>query len=314
MLWDDFDAGSSGSAVAGPSGGSAPLIHQGNLAGYSQWDRGGGGAMSGLSVMFNDSSPKTNSSLHARATFSSMDYWGLSLIVPYNQFTTGNELYISFYYRVAMTGTGFPRQTKAWMAYDDSTDAAYWANSYGTCQAGDYWRTHRTQSVEENSVSPGLSATGIDGEWVRFESYLKQSGAGVSNGAWHQVVYRPTLGTPSKHVVTLNNYKMRDSSSDWTDWTFGGAYYSMCSSTNTATIDVDDFYMDSTRARVEVCDTATWSARTRCEPQIPTAWSDASITATFRKGYLPSSTTAYVYVINAAGDVNAAGFPIAVAP
>jgi hypothetical protein len=112
----------------------------------------------------------------------------------------------------------------------------------------------------------------------------------------------------------LNNYKMRNTSENWTEWTFGGAYYDMCGSTETATIDVDDFYMDSTRARVEVCDAATWSARTRCELQLPTAWSDASITATFKKGYLPSSTTAYVYVTNAAGNVNAAGFPITVGP
>jgi hypothetical protein len=162
-------------------------------------------------------------------------------------------------------------------------------------------------------MSPALSATGINGEWVRFESYLRQSGAGSSNGAWHQVAYRPALATPAKHQVTLDNYKMRDSSQNWVIWTFGGAYHSMCG-TSPATIDVDDFYMDSTRARVEVCDVATWSARRMCELQLPTAWSDGSITATFKKGYLPSSTMAYVYVINATGNVNAAGFPVTVGP
>ena len=104
MLWDDFDAGANGSAVAGPSGGTQPLVHQGNLAGYSQWVRGGGGAISSLSILFNNSAPKANSSLHARATFSSSSYWGLDLIVPYTQFTTGNELYFSFYYRLTRTG------------------------------------------------------------------------------------------------------------------------------------------------------------------------------------------------------------------
>jgi chitodextrinase len=37
MLWDDFDSGTNGAAVASSSGGTQPLIHQGNLAGYSQW-------------------------------------------------------------------------------------------------------------------------------------------------------------------------------------------------------------------------------------------------------------------------------------
>jgi chitodextrinase len=315
MLWDDFDSGTNGSAVAGPSGGTQPLIHQGNLAGYSQWERGGGGAISNLSILFNSAAPKASSARHARATFSNSSYWGLDLYVPYSQFTTGNELYISFYYRFTKTSANFGRQTKAWIAYPSSgPDKAYWTNSFGTCQAGDYWRTHATELVDENSLNPGLGATEINGEWVRFESYLKQSGPGVANGAWHQAAYRPSLATPEKHSVTLNNYRMRNTSENWVDWTFGGAYYDMCGSADTATIDVDDFYMDRTRARVEVCNTPTWSARTKCELQLPTAWSDTSITATFKKGYLPSSTTAYVYVINAAGSVNAAGYPVTVGP
>jgi len=305
MLWDNFDSGTNGSAVAGSSGGTQPLLHQGNLAGYSQWQRGGGG----LSIMFDSATPKANSALHARVTFSDSSYWGVFLTVPYNQFTTGNELYISFYYRFTKTGAAFGRQTKAWIAYGATNDKAYWSNSFGTCQAGDYWFTHAAEPNDLFPVSPGVGGQEIDGEWLRFESYLRQSGAGVANGAWHQVVYRPTLGTPSKHVLALNNYKMRNTSENWVDWTFGGAYYDMCDTTNTATIDVDDFYMDSTPARVEVCDGPTLSASNRCELQIPAAWSDSSITVQLNQGYLANGT-AYVYVVNPAGSVNTAGYPI----
>jgi hypothetical protein len=42
------------------------------------------------------------------------------------------------------------------------------------------------------------------------------------------------------------------------------------------------------------------------------AWSDTSITATFKKGYISSASTAYVYVINASGSVNAAGHAITI--
>jgi hypothetical protein len=314
MLWDDFDSGTNGTAVAGPSGGTQPLIHQGNLARYSKWERGGGGAVSGQSIVFNGATPKANSALHARATFSSRSYWGLNLIVPYSQFTTGNGLYISFYYRFTKTSANFGRQTKAWIAYPASgPDKAYWTNSFGTCQAGDYWRTHATEPADEHGLSPGLSATGIDGEWVRFESYLKQSGPRAANGAWHQAAWRPTLGTPAKHVVTLNNYVMRNTSTNWVEWTFGGAYYDMCGSADTATIDVDDFYMDSTRARVEICNASTNSASTKCELQIATTWSDTSITATFKKGYLAAGP-AYVYVFNASGNVNASGHAVMILP
>jgi len=308
MLWDDFDDAASGSVD-----GRTPQIHQGNLSSYNTWNVRGVGT-GAPSIVRNSSSPKARSTNHARAAFTSSSYWGLSLQVPYNQFTTGNELYISFYYRFTKTGAAFGRQTKAWVVYNSNTnDKAYWSNAFGTCQTPNAWFTHRTESGDQILMSPGLPSQAGSGEWQRHESYLKQSGAGVANGAWHQVVYRPTLGTPSKHVVTLNNYKMRNTSENWVDWTFGGAYYDMCNSADTATIDIDDFYMDSTRARVEVCDTSTYSARTKCEVQIPTTWSETSIAATFKKGYLATGT-AYVYLINAAGSVNAAGFPITVAP
>jgi hypothetical protein len=259
--------------------------------------------------MFDDAAPKANSALHARATFSNSSYWGLDLIVRYEQFTTGKELYISFYYRFTRTGSAFGRQTKAWIAYSPTADKAYWATSFDNCQEGDYWRTHATEPVDENLLSPTLVGTRIDGEWVRFESYLKQSGAGVANGAWHQTAYRPTPATPTKQAVARNNYKMRDTSENWVDWTFGGAYYDMCDATNTSTIDIDEFYMDSTPARVEMCDGPTLATSNRCELQIPTAWSDSSITVQLKQGYLPSGT-AYVYVMNAAGSANTAGYPI----
>jgi len=310
MLWDNFDdAGTSNIE------GRTPQIHQGNLSSYNQWEVRAVGT-NPLTIVGDNSGAKAGSTGHARAEFNSNNYWNLSLNVPYSQFTTGNELYISFYYRFTKTSANFGRQTKAWVAYnaDSLQDKAYWTNSFGgPCQSGNFWRTHATESADEHGLDPDLSATGINGEWVRFESYLKQSGAGMANGAWHQAAHRPTLTTPSRHVVILNNYKMRQSSENWVEWTFGGAYYDKCGA-DTATIDIDDFYMDNTPAHVEVCNAATHSASARCELQLPTAWSDTSITATFKKGYLPSSVTAYVYVIDAAGRVNAAGFPILVAP
>jgi chitodextrinase len=311
MLWDDFDSGASGSAVAGPSGGTAPLIHQGNLASYNEWVRDGGGDYLPQSVVFNSSSPKANSSLHARMVFTNADMWGLNLYVPYSQFTTGNELYISFYYRMSKIGAvPFPRQIKPWIAYNSSwNDKAYWNTAYDNCQAGGY-RMHITENSPDFSFS--LSGTGTEGEWVRFESYLKQSSPGGSNGHWRAIAYRPTLGTPAKASRTLSDVLMRTSSDNWTRWTFGGGYYSMCNPGDNGTVDVDEFYMDSTQARVEVCNAPTLSASTKCELQIPMAWSDTSITATFKKGYISSASTAYVYVINASGSVNAAGHAITI--
>jgi hypothetical protein len=312
MLWDDFDSGATGGVVTGPAGGARPLIHQGNLADYGQWIRDGGGAYADKSILYNASSPKVHSSLHARATFSGGSYWGLNLYVPYARFTSGNELYISFYFRMTKTGSALPRQSKAWIAYNGNwEDRAYWSTAYGNCEAGGY-RTHRSQSTDESYFA--LAGANISGEWVRFESYLRQSSPGVADGAWRQTAYRPSLASPTKEVVSKLNYMMRTTADEWTRWTFGGAYYSMCGSADTAVIDVDDFYMDSTQARVELCNASTWSASTRCELQIPTAWSDTAVSATIRKGYLPAGSTAFLYVINAAGVANATGYSVTVGP
>jgi hypothetical protein len=310
MLWDDFDSGSNGAIVAGDSTGAAPLVHQGNLAGYSQWQLAGGGNYTGQAVVFDNSSPKANSPLHARATFLDSTYWGLNLYVPYAQFTTGSELYMSFYFRMTRTGAASPKQLKAWIAYDSTDmDKLYWSTAYDNCEAGPY-RMHITELVQEQYFSNG----GVDtiGEWVRFETYLKQSGPDVSDGMWLQAFSRPSIGIPQREFHSVINQKLRTSTADFVHWTFGGAYYDMCTGAEPGTIDIDDFYMDSTQARVEICNAPTFSASTKCELQLPTAWSDGSITAVFNKGYLESSSAAYVYIINAAGSVNAQGFAVAI--
>jgi hypothetical protein len=55
-------------------------------------------------------------------------------------------------------------------------------------------------------------------------------------------------------TASLGNAALRTSSDDWTFWAFGGAYYAQCDNEpGPGTIDVDDLYMDSTQARVEIC-------------------------------------------------------------
>jgi hypothetical protein len=312
MLWDNFDAGSNGAVIANSSAGTAPPIHQGPLAGYTRWQRDGGGAYEDKSVVFSNSGPKASSTLHARAAFTDGSFWGLNLYVPYAQFTTGKDLYISFYHRMVKTGADFPRQSKAWIAYNSSwNDKAYWSTAYNNCQEGGY-RTHITEPDVEHWFS--LQGDASEGEWIRFDTYLKQSGPNVPNGIWQQNVYRSSLATPTRESFSHINQVLRTSADDWVRWTFGGGYYSMsCGPTGTGIIDIDDFYMDDTQARVEVCNSSTWAGRTKCELQVPTAWSDTSIAATLKKGYL-SAGPAYVYVVNASGAVNASGYAISLAP
>lgn len=312
MVYDDFDD-ATGTIVTTGGVGREPQIHQGHLSTYDEWGRGVGGVGAGA-LERSSASPKARSTYHSRAVFTTTGWWQLShVIADMDWWTTGEEVYFSYYAKVhtpGASGSDFPRQHKSWVAYGNNEDHLYWTNSYNSpCQNDNRWRTHITQIPQENSMSPVLTATEINGEWVRFESYLKQSAVSTGNGAWHQAVYRPTL--PQLHSVTLNNQVMRTKITDGETyyWTFGGAYYDMCD-TDPGTVDIDEFYIDSSRARVEIADASTWAARTHSELCVCSSWSGTSITATLNAGYHADNADVWVYVHKSDGTFNSSGFPI----
>jgi len=73
---------------------------------------------------------------------------------------------------------------------------------------------------------------------------------------------------------------------------------------------VDDVYLDITLARIVLGDKATWASCTHREVQIPTAWSDTSITVMVNQGAFQDGAQAYLYVVDADGTPNPEGFPI----
>lgn len=73
---------------------------------------------------------------------------------------------------------------------------------------------------------------------------------------------------------------------------------------------MDDIYVDTTRSRVEICDSALWSARNHCEIQIPqNTWNDSQIQIKLNKGTFTNSSSAYLYIIDENGNPSA-GYPI----
>lgn len=73
---------------------------------------------------------------------------------------------------------------------------------------------------------------------------------------------------------------------------------------------VDDVYMDTSWARVLIGNDPYYDACTNIEIQIPSQWSDSSITIAVNRGSLAPCKTYYLYVFNADGNVNAEGFPV----
>lgn len=77
----------------------------------------------------------------------------------------------------------------------------------------------------------------------------------------------------------------------------------------------DDIYVDRTWARVMLSNSSTWgtaSSGPLYEIQIPTAWSNTSITVQINIGEFSNGATAYLYVVDANGDANAPGFPVTI--
>lgn len=74
------------------------------------------------------------------------------------------------------------------------------------------------------------------------------------------------------------------------------------------TVYIDSLYIDNSFARVEVCDTDTWSTRTHCEIQPATEWLDGSITVNYNPGSFTTGQNVYVYVYDSNGVVNSDGY------
>jgi hypothetical protein len=71
---------------------------------------------------------------------------------------------------------------------------------------------------------------------------------------------------------------------------------------------MDDIYVDTTWARVMIGNASTFAASTVREIQIPSAWSNTSITITVNRGAFTNLNNAFLYVIDSSGTPNATGF------
>lgn len=74
----------------------------------------------------------------------------------------------------------------------------------------------------------------------------------------------------------------------------------------------DDIYIDTTLARIVLGDSSTYATCSIVEPQLPTAWSNTSITFTSRLGMLDSCETVYLYVFDEEETHNTSGLAIPV--
>jgi hypothetical protein len=296
LVWDNFESGTSGSAIAG----KAPAAE--NMPGSWTWAEWGSHSEEPL---YSNQQNRPNSARNSMHTFNTA--YTTSLEIEYARPNTGDEVYFTFYYFLDKTSSEWTRNHKPWIAYGNVESMPMAYDGWGNPTQGDGSFRNSSQdngaTLCDNTLWGGPQIDEIEGQWIRLEGYLKVSAPSQSNGAFQVWTHDGSIS--QAHGST--SYKTRCSNNHWLWWHFG-SYYSDAD----ANVHLDDLYFDNTRARVEIGNTASWSTNSRREIQIPRTWSSGSIEVTVNPGTFSTGQTAYIYVVDSQGRANAVGFPVVV--
>lgn len=165
-------------------------------------------------------------------------------------------------------------------------------------------------SSGETSLSPPLNMS--KGKWYRFWSYLH----GTGDATGHEELW---VASPSSEANIAAAARVNRTGQIWNS-TFDGfnrvminGFNRPCNDCTESAPTFDDVYVaigTGARARVEIGDAATYAACKNLSITTVTSWGDTSITATIRQGSFPNFNNAYLYVIDANGNVNINGYPL----
>jgi hypothetical protein len=222
-----------------------------------------------------------NASLAKNMTFTRlyMDYW---MVVDYVDIKSRNFKPWRLY------GDGDNYQlTYAWMCN---------ANALGRVQAN-------TNLALASWGGPQYS----NGTWLHIQLVYNESSPGLANGTVRHFINSQVAGLDSGAVVT-------ETAAAHFEQIRIGHYWdqpsdTVCPANGGALIYVDDVYIDTSWARVELGNASTYAASTHREIQVATTWADGSVSVTFNPGSFASGSTAYLFVTDA-NSVTSPGIPV----
>jgi len=222
------------------------------------------------------------------------------------------EKYLTFWIWYNTTFTN--ENSKVMRLWGDDTGATRfsyvlsWANNNG----GTVYKTENNSEPWHTNLPTFTRPVG--GEWMRVEAYIKQESIPVTSNdgeVWVTQLIDHANGTSTKHEYSSGTGQNIDGILPqrirWLTFGFDKNCWEP-SPYKDINIRMDDIYIDLTRARVEIGNGATWTSTTHREIQIPSAWSDTSITITVNQGSFGNLSNAYLYVIDADGNVNTNGY------
>jgi len=219
-------------------------------------------------------------------------------LTPQSQIYVSAWVYINDSFTVTADNSG-SAQWKGWRmsnntdGYTQSAPYAGWYNDNWYKIDGSWSNTFFCG----NTCAPSAPADQfLKGRWQRVEQYVVASSTSTTSDGifWMRRVGR------ANNISSSTTLQL---SPTWRYFSIG-----VGGQRQQEILDVyyDSIYVDKTQARVELCDTSTWSARTHCEIQPPTAWANdgSQITVNYNPGSFTNGQTAYVYVVDSNGAVS----------
>jgi hypothetical protein len=152
----------------------------------------------------------------------------------------------------------------------------------------------------------GIGGNVLEGGWHRVEMYVH---TGTSSGGDNDGV---CIGWRDlDEWWTLQNFEYDFSTQDY-DNIYFASYFARDAGSPTPQMwwYYDEIYIDTTQARVEIGNASTWSGCSHREIQVPTSWSSGSVTVDVNQGTFSDGAGAYLYVVDADGNVNSNGYGI----
>ncbi len=226
----------------------------------------------------------------------------------YEHGSTLSPIYVTWYTRWNFWGTYVTDNEKFWrICYTPDRSSPYYrwvrncANPDPNCNSG--WNTDGSDIPWPYNyhLSPN------EEEWIRTEFYGVESSVSTSNGT---IVVRQQMSGESV-MTNINdfegNIQTRSNNNHW-DTILWGDYVHKIDAGVKYYHDYDDIYIADSRARIEIGNNPIFTSCTHREIQIPTVWSDGSITINVNQGSFLNGD-AYLFVVDENGDVSE-GYPI----
>jgi hypothetical protein len=226
-----------------------------------------------------------------------------------------NNIYATMWVKISKTGT----TSTSWnwkgeyissdqLDYNGSvphttvTKINFWDEALGR------WYNPSYYIAPSGSPSGAPSNQHLFDTWERIEYWIKRNS---SPGAADGVVYINRIGLASPielktNVVTHNSLF----NETWRYLNLGQGVTSNFTGTIDITVSYDDVYVDTSPARVELCDSPTWAGRAHCEIQPITTWSASNISFTFNQGSFLTGQTCYLYVVDVNGVYDTNGYAV----